>query len=91
MPVGRKWSVSELNLVKGAARTRQSEDRLRTDAWRKTREAELEAVVNRAYVGMEIPEIRDVVSKAAEAVRPFIEEFDRLAAEHYPANSPGRA
>jgi hypothetical protein len=85
MAVRRKWSVSELNLVKGASKTRQSEDRLRADAWRKTREAELEAVVNRSYDGMEIPEIRELVAKAAEVVRPFIEEFDRLAAEHYPA------
>jgi hypothetical protein len=39
---------------------------------------------------MEIPEMRELVAKAAELVRPFIEEFDRLAAEHYPPNLPAR-
>jgi hypothetical protein len=85
MTVGRKWTISELNLVKGAAKTRQSEDRLRADAWRKNREAELEAVVNRSYDAMEIPEIRELVVKLSNVARPFIEEFDRLVAEHYPA------
>jgi hypothetical protein len=85
MTGGRKWSVSELNLVKGASKTRQSEDRLRADAWRKTREAELEAVVNRIYDGMEIPAVRQLIGKLSDVARPFIEEFDRLVAEHYPA------
>jgi hypothetical protein len=80
-----KWRVQELNLVKGAAKQRQAEDRLRADAWRKEREAELEAVVNRSYNGMEIPEIRQLVDKASALMRPLIEEFDRLTAEHYPA------
>jgi hypothetical protein len=85
MAVGRKWTISELNLVKGASKTRQSEDRLRADTWRKNREAELEAVVNRSYDGMEFPEIRELVGKLSEVARPFIEEFNRLVAEHYPA------
>jgi hypothetical protein len=85
MTGGRKWSVSELNLVKGASKTRQSEDRLRADAWRKNREAELEAVVNRIYDGMEIPAVRELIGKLSDVARPFIEEFDRLVAEHYPA------
>jgi hypothetical protein len=85
MTAGRKWSVSELNLVKGASKTRQSEDRLRADAWRKNREAELEAVVNRIYDGMEIPAVRELIGKLSDVARPFIEEFDRLVAEHYPA------
>jgi hypothetical protein len=51
----KPWRVSELGLVKGAAKQRQQEDRLRADAWQKTREAELEAVVNRSYTGMDIP------------------------------------
>jgi hypothetical protein len=85
MTAGRKWSVLELNLVKGASKTRQSEDRLRADAWRKNREAELEAVVNRIYDGMEIPAVRELIGKLSDVARPFIEEFDRLVAEHYPA------
>jgi hypothetical protein len=85
MAGGRKWTISELNLVKGAAKARQAEDRLRADAWRKNREAELEAVVNRNYDGSEIPAIRELVNKLLETAAPFIEEFDRLAAEHYPA------
>jgi hypothetical protein len=80
-----KWSVKDLNLVKGQAKQRQQEDRLRADAWRKEREAELEAVVNRSYDGMEFPEVRAVVAKASEVMRPLIAEFDRLVAERYPA------
>jgi hypothetical protein len=82
---GQKWKVQELNLVKGASKARQSEDRLRADAWRKNREAELEDVVNRTYTGMEFPEIRALVDKASAVMRPIIEEFDRLIAERYPA------
>ena len=85
MAAGRKWTISELNLVKGAAKTRQSEDRLRADAWRKTREAELEAVVNKVYDAMEIPEVAALIGKLTDVVRPFIEEFDRLIEEAYPA------
>jgi hypothetical protein len=82
---GRKWRVSELNLVRGASKQRQAEDRLRADAWRKNREAELEAVVNRTYDGMEFPEIRELIGRLSELAAPFIEEFDRLVADHYPA------
>ena len=81
----KPWRVSELNLVRNAAKTRQSEDRLRADAWRKTREAELEAVVNRSYSGMEIPEIAALVAKVSELFEPYIQEFNRLTAAHYPA------
>jgi hypothetical protein len=80
-----KWRVQDLNLVKGAAKQRQSEDRLRAEAWRKEREAELEAIVNRSYDGMEFPEIRELVDKASALMRPIIEEFDRLIAKRYPA------
>src|SRR5262249_17466564 len=66
----KPWKVSELNLVKGASKNRQQEDRLRADAWRKMREAELEAVVNRSYDGMEYPEIRGLVAKASEVMAP---------------------
>jgi hypothetical protein len=85
MTAGPKWKVQELNLVKGASKARQAEDRLRADAWRKNREAELEAVVERSYDGMEFPEIRALVDKASEVMRPIIEEFDRVVAERYPA------
>ena len=81
----KTWRVSELNLVRNAAKTRQAEDRLRADAWRKTREAELEAVVNRSYSGMEIPEIAALVAKVSELIEPHIQEFNRLTAAHYPA------
>jgi hypothetical protein len=85
MTTGRKWTISELNLVNRAAKTRQTEDRLRADAWRKNRDAELEAVVNKVYDPMEIPAIRELIGRFTDAARPFIEEFDRLVAEHYPA------
>ena len=39
----KTWRAAELNLVKGASKQRQAEDKLRTDAWAKNREAELEA------------------------------------------------
>jgi hypothetical protein len=35
------WRTSELNLVKGATKQRQAEDKLRADAWQTNREAEL--------------------------------------------------
>jgi hypothetical protein len=81
----KTWRVSELNLVKGASKQRQQEDRLRADAWEKTREAELEAVVNRSYDGMDIPEIRELVAEASAVMAPFIAKFDHLFAQHYPA------
>ena len=48
-------------------------------------EAQLEAIVNREYDGMEIPEIRALVEKASKVLDPCIEEFNRLAAKHFPA------
>ncbi len=77
-PDRKPWRSSELNLVKGAARQRQAEDKLRAEAWQKNREAELEAVVNREYSGMDIPEIREVVEAASKAMQPYIAEFNRL-------------
>jgi hypothetical protein len=79
------WRVSELNLVKGASKQRQAEDQLRADAWEKNREAELEAVVNRTYDGMDIREIAALVAEVSKVMAPYIAEFDRLFAEHYPA------
>jgi hypothetical protein len=81
----KPWRVAELNLVKGASKQRQTEDKLRADAWQKTREAELEAVVNRWYDGMDIPEIAAVVAELIKLAAPYIAKFDRLFAEHYPA------
>jgi hypothetical protein len=77
--------VAELGLIKGAAKQRQQEDKLRADAWQKTREAELEAVVNRSYSGMDIPEIAALVAELTKVAAPYIEQFDRLFAKHYPA------
>ena len=82
---GRKWRVSELNLVSRASKQRAGEDRVRADAWRAQREAELEAVVNRAYDGMEFPEVRALVDRLTALAAPHIEEFSRLVAERYPA------
>jgi hypothetical protein len=45
----------------------------------------LEAVVNKTYDGMDVPEIATVVANASEAVAPFIAEFDCLFAAHQPA------
>jgi hypothetical protein len=81
----KPWPVKDLNLVRGAAKQRQGEDRLRADAWRKEREAELEAVVNRTYDGCEIPEMAALKAEFAAIVAPYIDKFDRLAAKHYPA------
>jgi hypothetical protein len=80
-----KWRVQDLNLVKGAAKQRQSEDRLRAEAWRKEREAELEAIVNRAYDGSEHPQLVALVERFREVVAPLIAEYDRVCAEIYPA------
>lgn len=82
---GRKWRVSELNLVSRASKQRAAEDKARADAWRAQREAELEAVVNRSYNGMEFPEIRALVDRLNALAAPLIEEFDGLVAERYPA------
>ena len=81
----KPWRVAELNLVKGASKQRQAEDRLRADAWQKTREAELEAVVNRSYDGMDIPAIAALVTELSKLAAPYIAEFDRLFAAAYPA------
>ena len=81
----RKWRVGELNLVSRASKQRAAEDRARADAWRKQREAELEAVVNKTYNGMENPKIRALVDRLNALAAPVIQEFDQLVAEEYPA------
>ena len=84
--VDRKtWRVAELNLVKGATKQRQAEDKLRADAWQTNREAELEAVIERYYDGMDVPGIAELIAKLSELAAPYIAEFDRLFTEHYPA------
>ena len=85
MTVGRKWRAGELNLVSRASKQRAAEDRARADAWRKQREAELEAVVNKTYDGMENPKIRALVDRLNALAAPVIEEFNQLVAEEYPA------
>jgi hypothetical protein len=81
----KKWRAAELNLVKGASKQRQAEDKLRADAWMKTREAELEAVLGRSYNGMDVPGIPEIIAEASRLMAPLIAEFDRLYAAAYPA------
>jgi hypothetical protein len=81
----KTWRVSELGLVKGAAKQRQQEDRMRADSWQKNREAELEAVLSRSYDGMDVPGIPEIVAEASRLMAPLIAEFDRLYAAAYPA------
>lgn len=84
-PDRRTWRASELNLVKGLSKQRQAEDKMRAEAWEKAREAELEAVVNRAYDGLDVPGIAELIAKLSEVAAPYIAEFDRLFGEAYPA------
>lgn len=72
-------------MVKGAAKQRQSEDRLRANAWFKERETELEAVVNRSYDGSEHPQLVAIVELFSEMAAPLIADYDRVCAEVYPA------
>lgn len=79
------WRQAEVNLVKGALKERRAEDQRRADAWRATREAELEAVLGRSYDGMDVPGIPELLAKAQAAVAPYIEEYNRLFVGAYPA------
>jgi hypothetical protein len=81
----KTWRTPEVTLVKGALKQRQAEDQRRADAWLKTREAELEAVVGRNYDGMDVPGIPELLSKLHTVMAPFIAEFDRLYTTQYPA------
>src|SRR6185312_3609620 len=81
----KPWRVSEVNLVKGTLKQRQAEDQRRADAWLKTREAELEAVLGRTYDGMDVPGIPELVAKMQQMLAPLIAEFNRLYAAAYPA------
>jgi hypothetical protein len=81
----KPWRVSEVNLVKGKLKQRQAEDQRRSDAWLKTREAELEAVLGRTYDGMDVPGIPELLANLQEMMAPYIAEFDRLYTAAYPA------
>ena len=81
----KTWRTSEVNLVKGTLKERRAEDQRRADAWRATREAELEAVINRSYDGMDVPGIPELLAEAHVALAPYIEKFDRLFTAAYPA------
>src|SRR3954454_23040659 len=81
----KTWRTSEVNLVKGTLKQRQAEDQRRADAWRATREAELEAVVNRSYDGMDVPGIPELLTELHAVMAPYIEQFDRLFTAAYPA------
>ena len=81
----KPWRISEVNLVKGTLKQRQAEDQRRGDAWLKTREAELEAVLGRTYEGMDVPGIPELVAKMQQVLAPLVAEFDRLYKAAYPA------
>ncbi len=81
----KTWRTSEVNLVKGTLRQRQAEDQRRADAWLKTREAELEAVLGRMYDGMDVPGIPELLSELQKVMASYIAEFDRLYTAAYPA------
>jgi hypothetical protein len=79
------WRVAEVNLVKGTLKERPAEDQRCADAWLKTWEAELEAVLGRTYDGMDVPGIPELLSALQAVMAPFIAKFDRLYADAYPA------
>jgi hypothetical protein len=79
------WKIGEVNLVKGTLKARAAEDKARADARRARLEAELEAVVNRSYDGMDIPGCRAAFEQLQSVAAPYIAEFDRCFAEVYPA------
>ena len=69
----------------GQLQYRQAEDQRRSDAWRATREAELEAVLGRQYDGMDVPGIPELLSELYNVMAPYIAEFDRLFTDAHPA------
>ncbi|MBV8091550.1 MAG: hypothetical protein JO139_18645 [Alphaproteobacteria bacterium] len=81
----KTWRVSEVNLVEAAAKHRQAEDQRRADVWQAAREAELEAVLGRTYDGRDIPGVSELIAEAEQVLASYIARFDRLFAEHYPA------
>ena len=64
-PDAKLFKMSEVGLIGRVSKARQQEDKMRADAWKTTREAELEAVVNRTYDGMDVPGIPEIVAQAS--------------------------
>jgi hypothetical protein len=81
----KAWRISEVNLAKSTLKQRQAEDQRRADAWLKTREAELEAVLGRTYDGMDVPGIPELLAELHKVMAPYIAEFDRLFTAAHPA------
>src|SRR3954454_18152870 len=81
----KTWRTSDVNLIKGTLKERRAEDQRRADAWRATRKAELEAVVNRFYDGMDIPGIPELLAELHVVMTRYIEKFDHLFTAAYPA------
>lgn len=81
----RLFKSAEVGLVGRVSKARQAEDKMRADAWKATREAELEAILNRSYTGHEVPGIPEILAEAERLIAPLIAEFDRLFAQAYPA------
>jgi hypothetical protein len=77
--------MAEVNLVKATLKERGAEDQRRADAWLKTREAELEAIVGRLYDGLDLPGMQKLMNKIYEVTAPLFAEFDRNFAAGYPA------
>jgi hypothetical protein len=81
----KTWRMAEVNLVKATLKERGAEDQRRADAWLKTREAELEAIVGRLYDGLDLPGMQKLMNKIYEVTAPLFAEFDRNFAAGYPA------
>jgi hypothetical protein len=81
----KPWRMRDLNIVGRAAKRRQSEDRLRADAWQKVREAELEAVVNKEYDALDVHGVPELLAELSRITAPLFERFDALIADAYPA------
>jgi hypothetical protein len=81
----KPWRVRDLGIVRGAAKQRQQEDRLRADAWQRNREAELEAVVNKEYDAMDVPGVPELLAELSRITEPYFARFDALVTEAYPA------
>ena len=84
--VDRKpWRVSELNLVKGASRQRQAEDKLRADAWGSPARPNSKPSSTAAMTAWTFLDRQHCWPRLHEVMAPYIAEFDRLFTEAYPA------
>jgi hypothetical protein len=79
------FKMGEVGLIGRVSKAKQQEERLRADAWKAQREAELEAVLGRAYDGMDVPGIPEVIAEASRLMAPLIQKFSDLYAAAYPA------